>query len=74
MRTQNMYGIRRGSGGNGDRFSITERAKAPPYKEGGQVQGHATPQKRLDFNAVKCHFPGFRVFRTGYWPGFKVKA
>ena len=33
------------------------------------------PRKNvLDFNAVKCHSPGFRVFRTGHWPGFKVKA
>ena len=28
----------------------------------------------LDFNAPNCHYQGFRVFRTGYWPGFKVKA
>ena len=33
------------------------------------------PRKNvLDFNARKCHSLRFRVFRTGYWPGFKVKA
>ena len=28
-------------------------------------------KKDLDFNSLKCHSLGFRVFRTGYWPGFK---
>ena len=31
-------------------------------------------EKVLDFNALKCHSLRFRVFWTGYWPGFKVKA
>ena len=41
--------IRYGSRGNGDRFSITEGAKAPPSNEGCQVQGHATPEKGFGF-------------------------
>ena len=53
----NHYWIstRCGSRGNGDRFSflfffpITEGAKAPPSNEGGQVQGHATLEKRFGF-------------------------
>ena len=33
------------------------------------------PRKNvLDFNPLRSHSLGFRVFRTGYWPGFKIKA
>ena len=41
----------------------------------GAWSGDMLPRKNvLDFNALKCHSLGFRVSRTGYWPGFKVKA
>ena len=41
----------------------------------GARSGDMLPRKNvLDFNTAKCHSPGFRVFQTGYWPGFKVKA
>ena len=63
----------RGSRENGDRVSTTEAAKARPSNEGGP--GTCYPGKNvLDFNLLKCHSLCFRVFRTGYWPGFKIKA
>ena len=41
----------------------------------GARSGDMLPRKNvLDFNALKCHSLGFRFFRTGYWPGFKVKV
>ena len=50
-----------------------EAAKTWPSNEGGP--GTCYPGKNvLDFNPLKSHSLGFRVFRTGYWPGFKNKA
>ena len=37
-------------------------------------RGHATPEKRFGFQSFKYHPLGFRVFRRGNWPDFKIKA
>ena len=68
--------IRCGSRGNGHRISITEGARAPlwPLMRGAWSGDMLSRKNVLDFNALKCQSLGFRVFRIGYWPGFKVKA
>lgn len=53
--------IRQGSRESAGYFSITEATKAWPFNV-------------LDLNSLKCHSLGFRDFRTGRWPGFKIKA
>ena len=52
---------------NGGRFSITEVAKVRPSNDGARG---LLPRKKV----LKCHPLSFRIFRTGYCPGFKIKV
>ena len=53
-------------------FRYQKRPKRGPLMRGS---GNMLPWKNvLDFNPLKSHSLAFRVFRTGYWPGFKIKA
>ena len=54
--------LRRGSRGNGDRFSMTEGAKAPLSNEGGQVRGHAIPEKRFGLMLLSAISWDFELF------------